>query len=537
MTLLTVCVLLSLAFTPGVFALNSIQQQSPSENIRVKIENGFGNYLNKKGAQISSSKQAETSLASFLKEFPVYQSYFAEYANLTRPNVCKLIPFDENPNVLSVEKEPFLVRNETLNGTSYQVSFSKGQYDNGKTFTQAVIGCGGLDPQVYVEIVPLTINILGFNVQYGEDDAIGFRTMNYSDTQAFMEDFDAKMDDASTFVQLAFSAMGIAFGLSGVTAPLAGVMVLVGTLESREITYFKDRVDTFANPSYGLQLCFENYWVYPTFLLPLNLFNDLKIYVRTWYGGSNDWEVAFPHYTYLFHYLVSGLTGSAMAWASSNIIHTIGDIIGYNSWNPAYPEYPLPDPSPGSTGLLYRAVNTYDSEENPIAANVYIDGTLAGSNNPSLIITPETHTVGVDKIIPVYGNYGYIFDSMQVEGNTYYENEADVALSTNSTITADYTYGEIIHTITLQAYDYTFDTQIYPAVYVDENYAGNAWDTIYVTHGYHTIYFEDPVWNDEAYRYAYFSWMGYMGDYSSNSWYVNIDSDGNLGAAYYSESK
>jgi hypothetical protein len=67
------------------------------------------------------------------------------------------------------------------------------------------------------------------------------------------------------------------------------------------------------------------------------------------------------------------------------------------------------------------------------------------------------------------------------------------------------------HEIYLQAYDFTFCDQICPAVYVDGDYAGNAWSTIYISEGYHDIYFETPVWNDNEYRYAYFGWMGYMG--------------------------
>jgi hypothetical protein len=94
-----------------------------------------------------------------------------------------------------------------------------------------------------------------------------------------------------------------------------------------------------------------------------------------------------------------------------------------------------------------------------------------------------------------------------------------------------------IHTIYLQAYDFTFSNQVYPAVYVDGNYVGHAWDTIYLSEGYHGVYFEDPVWNDYAYRDAYFCYMGYMGQTSGNHWYVNIYSDGSLGAAYYSYSK
>ena len=514
----------SIVLTPETFALGTPTEKNRTEQVRTQIENGFGNYIQAKNIQLYSTKSAESAFSDFLKKNPIYQTFFTEYANLTRPDISKIIP--------NYQPTPFKTSNVTVKGVTYQVSYSNEISADEKTFVQATICDSTSEGEIYVEIIPQTIPILGFDVQYGEDDVLGVRYAPGGPSEDFKSDFDQQIVNAAGLLAIIIAASTLYFALSPepVSKSLAGILDFVSVVSAAEIAYMTVTIDDNIN-EYGAQLCFENYWVYASFLMPFNIFNDFKLWSRHHTDTQDTWDIAFPHFTYPIHFMLSGWQSEAIAWGFSHEIHAVGDIMGYDAWNSTAVTYPSATPEVGSTGLLYRSVNTVDDQENSIASNVYIDGSLAGSNNPSLILTPETHYVRVDRFIPTSGGYGYMFTAMMIEGNNYYDPEVEVELSTNATITAHYTYG-LIPTCTLIvcAYDaYTYE--LYPNVYVDGNYVGTAPLSIQVTADYHTIELDyqtyDPWWSTYANLAYVYGYPYYNGGYSP------IFSDTTIVGTYY----
>jgi hypothetical protein len=172
--------------------------------------------------------------------------------------------------------------------------------------------------------------------------------------------------------------------------------------------------------------------------------------------------------------MLSGWASEIVAWAISDLVHHTGDEIGFNSWEPVYASYPFPEPTAESCGILCETANTRDDQNNLINADVYIDGKPAGSYNPSVYLTPETHYISVTRYVPISGGYGYIFTDMVIEGNTYYDNVVETQLTTNSTITAHYTYGWLPHAdVTVRAWDQYTCTEIYGlTIYCNGQYFG-----------------------------------------------------------------
>jgi hypothetical protein len=462
--------LLSIAYIPGTFALTPTSELTPQERTRLTIENGLADWMHAKDLPTTSATATRNAFSQFISENPTYQTYMVQYANMTRPVISQVLP--DQPSLTAVTVDPpFKVTNVTIGNHIYQVSQSNARTADGKTFVKTDIGCGGKDPDIYVAIEPQTINLFGFNIQYGEDDVMGIRYTPAA-AQDFKFDFDQKMDDATTFTLAVIGVAALAFVFSGGSSgPISAGLAFASTIENRELTYMKNTIDGSITTDNNTELCIENYWVYPS-LLSIGIFNDFKIWVRHWYSDHDEFIQAFPHYTLGWNSMMLGLTSVIIAYEISKLYYAVGNYLGYNWWAPVSVTYPLGPFPPTTSDVLSKGVRSYDQSSNLIDANVCIDGVSLGSN-PNVNITPETHTITVNSVIPTGGGYGYTLNYMTIEGNSYSNNEVTTSLSTSSDIDVHYTWGLLQCSVHMLLYCWGglyYDYYVY--------YDGNTYQTI-----------------------------------------------------------
>ena len=443
--ILTVLLLSGVVLIPLTHA---IEITSPKEQVRTKIEDGFSSYLQEKQIQLRSSKSAEIAFSEFLRENRIYQKYLGEYTNLTSSNINEIMPSgkDITTTKASIQKTV----NSTINGKTYQVSISQ-KTANGQDFIEVILS-DTINLEVYIKIDLLTINLLGWQITYGENQYVGAHFFAGDDANKFIEFFDEVIPEVVAINFVFWFIYGMILD-AALEAPLIGSLFadFIGDMVEQDILNLQDMVDGAVSETYGLGLCVQNKYIYPLFL---SIFTppDFAIYVKEEPWPEGAWIKAFPTVTpyWLWNPYITG----ANAYLLSNVIHKLGDEIGYDEWETLELDFPGPEnPPSGDSGLLYPEIVCYGEQRSIVNPNVYIDGFDIGTVS-SLRITPETHYVGVDRFIPVSGNYGYIFDYIEIEGDTYYQNEVAVELSTNSTITAYYTYGELPGSYVSSIYDY-----------------------------------------------------------------------------------
>ena len=233
--------------------------------------------------------------------------------------------------------------------------------------------------------------------------------------------------------------------------------------------------------------------------------------------------------------------GEALTWKVQEYVNNVLENGFYNAtWyqcDATWPLPPLPDPAP--TGLVYPAVDCYD-DSTPVNSNIYIDGHASQSINSVFPLTPGFHNIGVDKYIPTSGGYGYIFTDIYVEGNTYYDNEVQAELSTNTTIAAHYTYGLLpVYTLTVNAFD-AYLGEYYPYevnVYIDNNFVGTTPLQIQVQVGDHMFSVDATVAYSEywpAWDVPFYDFTGDFNGYNPNYNTVTLSmySTSNINARY-----
>jgi hypothetical protein len=497
-------ILISLAVTPCTIALSALPQKRDGK-LLANIMDGFNHYITEKNVHLTSTNSA-VEFSRFLKENPSFQPVVTEYLNLTKPDINKEVPLG-HMSPPTVTSAPYKVVNVTLNGETHQLSYSNAIYDDGSSTIKIKVDCGGIDPEFCFHRVPEYIG----PILMGEYDYIAVHFWP-SEKSNFMNSFNDYIDDKTHYWDLASILMGIlSFAIgAGVNTILGGVNFL-GELttvpEIENLDYFSDGINANYDDEMGLYYCFASDY---TTLGPITLSVDhFDIYIKHFDENNNDigWFKHYPHYT--------------PSWFVENIGGDYADIIkqfmdevfaegyldstnGNEHWYSAEGTWPLPElPDyhniPGwSSGFLFKPISTVDSANNSINSNVYISGRPCGNDNPTLVLRPTTQYVGVDQYIPTSGGYGYIFNDIVIEGNTYYDNIVAAELSTNSTITAHYSYGLLpTYTLTVNAFDlYLGEGWPYEVdVYLDNNYIGTTPLQTSVIVGDHTLSVDSSVYS------------------------------------------
>jgi hypothetical protein len=484
--ILSIFLLVGLITTPMTFA----QEKSTltrADQLRNQIEDGYSQYLQTKNIQLTSNESNEKAFREFLRSNSIYSKCLSEYSNLTKPDINKLLPGTGIDLSTVVKGAPSKTLSTVINGKTYQVCCCPAESADGQRCVIVTMGGNGTDPSFYIQINYLTINILGFIVTYGEDQYYAVEFYDGSEADTRQNAVNQGITQAQGFEALVWAAYDVACVLSG--AAVGAVASLQAFIDEYNLDMFSNEVtrNNANDGTHGFWMCLENKVIYPIYMfvaLP-----DFSIWIRQWYGSNGVWEKAYPLFVpYWETVIIYGIPAAeANAWALSIVIHTIGDLYYYDTWFPIL-DPPTPgSPPSGPDGLLYPDVECYDDQSNQIDANVHIDGFNIGTTT-SLRITPETHYVGVDQYIPTSGGYGYIFNYMTIEGDNYYSSEAEVALSTSSTITAHYTYGLLpTFDVTVKGWEEVYCTEIYPDIYLNGDYYGTCeiYDTLPV--GYYTF--------------------------------------------------
>jgi hypothetical protein len=132
--------------------------------------------------------------------------------------------------------------------------------------------------------------------------------------------------------------------------------------------------------------------------------------------------------------------------------------------------------------------------------------------------------------VMAYTQPGWYFDHWVLDGNqVIYGNPINLGMTQDHTLQAVFTNTPVYCTLTFNALD-TGNRQLYPNIYVDNQWVGTGYTSVQVTQGWHYIYVDDPTWNDfyqTDSMFIFFSDMGNNGDYHY------ISSDSTITAYYY----
>jgi hypothetical protein len=142
----------------------------------------------------------------------------------------------------------------------------------------------------------------------------------------------------------------------------------------------------------------------------------------------------------------------------------------------------------------------------------YIDSNYAGATSSIVDLFPGTYTLEVP-------SYNGAFEYFDVDGTPVYDNPATITVE-------DETVNIVVHYSSIPTFSVTFDAydmmgaydEVYPNVYIDDVWAGTAPFTTSLTAGYHTITFEDPIFDEYNSLTVQFDWME---DTASSNTYYN----------------
>ena len=157
----------------------------------------------------------------------------------------------------------------------------------------------------------------------------------------------------------------------------------------------------------------------------------------------------------------------------------------------------------------WLTVPAYDADNNPLSANVYIDGLHYGTTGSSFCVSVGSHTLQVDNPNPSV----YAFESYTYDGGPSSNNPLPLLVSSSMAVTAHYSF--VYHYLTVDASDqYGY---VPAGVSIDGGqWTGTAGDSFYVPAGYHYVTvdsefnyqggidvlyatsWQDPVWVDSA---------------------------------------
>jgi hypothetical protein len=470
--LFSILLLPSSILMPFVYA-TPMPTADPKEQLRMQIQNGFSNYLRERNLRFAINQSPERVFSAFLRTNPNYQEYLAEYTNLTKKDLVNRIPTAPKPSKIQVGPI-FKTLNATINGTDYQLHFRHAISSDGQELTKVTFGGNGIDPEIYVAINYLTVNFWGVIITYGEiaELAIHYVTEN-NEALNFRNEFDLRMNEVSALNDVIWVigsvvCAAVGGGIGGVVAGISGV------ISHLNIANLEDIVLNSYNEDDGLSIKLESTYIYPLFVSIFAL-PDFKIYAMY----PSGWTLAFPtvgSYSNMYSILVLEANG----WLMGNIVRSIGNYFGFNQWY-LIPDPPTPpeNPPPGPSGLKEVTVNGYDTTHSVSVndANVQLDGYDIGTTGSTYTLTPETHYFETDMHASCY--YGMVmFTQWELYGSN---NPQSIPISTDTTITADYTPSATLEIWTEEYIPGWGYTLIDGAIYVDGNYVGYRYASVKVT--------------------------------------------------------
>jgi hypothetical protein len=488
----------TLFLTPCISATKEI---TPQEKVRENIESGFNAWVHSKNLRITTDSYG-TWLSEFLRENPSYQTDLRNYVNLTKPDLNKVMPLAPDKKVPLKIDSPFAVVNVTIDGKTVPVSYSKETFQDGTSRTLIKIGCGNFDPQIAVEEIDIIISINSVPVLIGEYDYLGVHFYP-EETQYFFSDMDTQLNDATHFLEIFSFLYGFFVAALTIACPpavVAEVLEAYTITEIANIGQLQDQMHDAADQNEGLYYCFQSTYVNSYYYRVL-LQDTFIVYARHFhYNPDYDtWDIAYPRYSNTYSSGLFTYLGEALTLKVHDYVNTVlGNGFNNATWYPCDATWPLPSiPDPSLAYFVTPSIVCYD-DSTPVDSNVYIDGHASQSINSVFPLIPGLHSIGVDKYIQTSGGYGYIFNSIDIEGNTYYDNIVEAELSTNSTITAHYSYGLLpTYTLTVNAFDFYLGEE-WPYevdVYLDSNYIGTTPLQTSVIVGEHTLSVDSSVYS------------------------------------------
>jgi len=521
-TIIIIILLSSLVLTPIVYAAQ-MPKTNQKDSLRMQIEDGFEDYLRKENVRIDAGKSPDAAFRAFLRANPQFQKQLEEYTNLTKAE--NNLKTQDVPDKADAKIGPvFKTVTTTINGTTYQMKYSKGESATGQNFLKISFGGNGTDPWSWITITYLTINLFGWIITYGELQEWTQAYLTSDEAHAYLDFFDTQIITGAGAVNFLWAIFGTIGGLlsGGVCSAIAAAEIWI---TDTDITLFSNKVHEAVSEEEGEGLWIKtvNTYHYPLYV-PFVGLSNFQVYVRQFFNQGN-WALAFPYYG-SYWMMATPLGNEVTAWIVSQQIHGIGDAGGYDQWD-WIPDPPTPPtgPPPGPTGLTSVTVNGYDTtHSNSLnGVNIVIDGFDVGTTPSTYTVTPEPHYVnGVN-----WPQFHYYYENIEGYPPEEPEGPTEVEITSNVTITMNYEYIPS-HWLIVE----TVDDLGYPVcanIYVDGLWVGSEGLAVQVTEGWHSISVNDPAWSD---LYVCYIYLDYFTDYYGNSESRPVYSDTYVQAVY-----
>ena len=477
--ILTIALLTNIAIAPSTHAI--VAQLTAKEQLRNTIEDGFGSYLDGKNLRIDNAT-IQKNFFPFINTNPIYKEQFQKLINISKAESEARLPKTIPDISKAVIQAPFKIENRTINGTSYEVSYSHA-FADGQDIIKICSGQGD-DPLAYISIDTLYTNIFGFNIEVGEQQHLILNFPAGADATAFLPWFDIQVTHSTNLNNVVWTVTG---GLSGITVFGPIISAIEWMFSNNNLQDYKTMVDDSYNANHGYTIRMDNTVIYPfalTTLLP-----DFAIYAKYYYngGGPGDdgvWEKAFPLDTsYLYYVLQDPLGAESNAFLLGYLIHDrLIPQIPLNTWGwITLPGFIDPDPQSGPTPLKQVTIDSYDATVSTTVsgANVIIDGYSVGTTGSTYTLTPETHSFMTSPTWHLYEN-GYQFFNY----NGYeYDIEQTIEITSDITITANYVETQWF---SASAFEPSTGT-VWTDIYIDGNYAGNGVINLEIPKGSHSV--------------------------------------------------
>ena len=450
---LGICIFALLSTLILVPATNGMINDKPEnkEQVRLRIETGFRDYLSSNNIDANATFPTATFNA-FVDKNPIYKEYIQKYTDLYMAE--DFARFSSIPDISAVAQEGPVYKtvNVTQNdGEIVKVKLSNGTMTNGVIFTKATLCTEGTDPWVYIMMNKISMQILWWQINYGEHDYIGMCFPNYGNGTDEGTTFMGAVDDwannqisyNSYVMMLLGVGAGIAIPLTQGVSIVAGIGEwLVGELSAQGWNNLRSEVIDTYDSVHGVWFCMENFFFYPWWTAPGG---GQTYYTRNWddYPQTGPWEEV-PGLQVTYDDLFTG--GMANACILSDAIKTAGDAYGYNQWvGLAYDQTPkiIDPPYP----CLITVLGYDDSITTPVGLfDVYIDSQYVGYVDAwqglSYSVEAGEHTISITT--SGYNTYGdsylwpttfWYFDTFS---NPIYNNQLTITTSNDVTVIAHF---------------------------------------------------------------------------------------------------
>ncbi len=458
------------------------------------VNAGFGNYVNERNIAANSKQTVEKSFTLFLQENPDYRQYVARYLNLTKTSInevddvaLKTMP---NASVVSVGQTLKTV-NQTVGNQTYELQYKEMLLSDGSKITKVSVSGDGItstDPYITASVEPIIYNVLGFNIQVGEDDyfRIGYpfdRPITHHNDA--VEQRDAILLGLAGEVAIGSAIAYFTAGATGGATGIAGIFnVYLATYMGFEVNWAYNSISSSQDYDRGLYFTIKDHYIYPSFCLLIH--SSLELY--TYRYDLSEWVSVLPDWTYYFTSIEQYLSGPQLTFAlqtnaffvSHQIHHWIDDLLdqpitGYQ-WFSSVPG----TPSVPSNAEVTVPGRDSTANQNLDGVNTQFDGwDLSTSQSTTYSITPETHSYWSPPTTHLYEN-GYQFLGYDQLGN---DNQLIIEITSDTTITANYVETQWF---SASAFEPSTGT-VWTDIYIDGNYAGNGVINLEIPKGSHTV--------------------------------------------------